>query len=158
MEKTDVIQVKLIGAKNYAGWSFQLKHYIQGHRLIEFLDGSTVEPTEDKAKVLWIQNNSKVITWILNLVDPQIILSLQSYSKASGMWSHLRKIYYQTNKARKYYIDNELVKYSHGDKSVQEYYNGLLTLWHEKDTMVLDTVSTTLRSEPLKLEEESHIN
>ena len=62
MEKTDVIQVKLIGAKNYAGWSFQLKHYIQGQGTTEFLDGSSVEPTEDKVKVLWIQNNSKVIT------------------------------------------------------------------------------------------------
>ena len=74
------------------------------------------------------------------------------------MWSHLWKIYYQTNKARKYYINNELAKYSHGDKSVQEYYNGFLTLWHEKDTMVLDTVSTALRPEALKLQEESHIN
>ena len=74
------------------------------------------------------------------------------------MWSHLWKIYYQTNKARKYYINNELAKYSHGDKSVQEYYNGFLTLWHEKDTMVLDTVPTALRPEALNLQEESHIN
>ena len=35
---------------------------------------------------------------------------------------------------------------------------GFLLFWHEKDTMVLDTVSTALRPEALKLQEESHIN
>ena len=43
------------------------------------------------------------------------------------------------------------------DKSVQEYYHGFLTLWHENDTMVLDTISTALRPGALKLQMESHI-
>ena len=98
-----------------------------------------------------------MVTWILNSVDLQIILSLQSYSKAFDMWPHLQKICHQTNKAKKYYIDNELAKYNHEDQSIQEYYNGFLSLWHEKDTMMLDTVSTALWPEALKLQEESSI-
>ena len=158
MEKSEVIQTKLTGAKNYAGWSFQLRHFVQGQGLTEFLDSSSTEPTQDKAKAKWIQSNSKVVNWILNSIDPSIILSLQSYSTAYDMWSHLKKIYHQTNKARKYYIDTELAKYCQGDKMVQEYYNGFLILWQEKDSMVLDTMSIAMRPEAIKLQEESHIS
>ena len=113
---------------------------------------------EEKAKATWIQNNSKVVTWILNSIDTSIILSLQSYTKASDMWSHLKKIYHQTNKVRKYHIDTEIAKYNQGDKGVQEYYNVFLNLWHGKDSMVLETVSVALRPEAMTLQEESHIS
>lgn len=74
------------------------------------------------------------------------------------MWSHSKKIYHQTNKARKYLIDTELAKYNQGDKGVQEYYNGFLTLWHEKESMVLETVSIALGLKAIKLQEKSHIS
>lgn len=49
-------------------------------------------------------------------------------------------------------------KYSQGEKTIQEYYNGFLTLWHEKDSMILDTVDTATHSQVMKLQEESHIS
>ncbi|KAJ8633404.1 hypothetical protein MRB53_026740 [Persea americana] len=60
MDKIDVIQVKLIRAKNYAVIPTQTLY--SRTRMTEFLDGSSVEPTKDKAKALWIQNKSTVIT------------------------------------------------------------------------------------------------
>lgn len=49
-----------------------------------------------------------------------------------------------------YRIDIEPAKYSQGDKFFQEYYNGwFITLWHEKNSMVSDTI---------KFQEGSHIN
>lgn len=48
MEKSEVIQTKLTGAKNYAGWLFQLRHFVQGQGITEFLDGSSTEPTEEQ--------------------------------------------------------------------------------------------------------------
>ena len=46
MDKFEVIQTKLIGAKNYAVWSFQLQHFVQGQGITGFLDDTSVEPTE----------------------------------------------------------------------------------------------------------------
>lgn len=57
------------------------------------------------------QNNSERATWILNIIDPSISLSLQAFSNAFDMWSDQRKIYHQDNIAKKFYIDTELAKY-----------------------------------------------
>lgn len=111
MDKCDIIPIHLTGRKNHMGLSFHLKHFVQGQGLAGFLDGTSLQPTGDKAKANWTQNNSKVVTCILNSVDPSITLSLQSFSRVSEMWKHLRKLYHQTNKSQKYYTDLELAKY-----------------------------------------------
>ena len=40
---------------------------------------------------------------------------------------------------------------------MQEYYNGLLTLWNDKDLMFLENVSTAARREVIELQEQSRI-
>lgn len=74
------------------------------------------------------------------------------------MWNHLKKLYHQTNKARKFYLDTKLAKCSQGDKTVQEYYNGFLTLWNEKDSMVLSLVPLEFVTHVLDGQQESQIN
>ena len=69
------------------------------------------------------------------------------------MWAHLKKVYHQTNKARKFHLDSEIAKYTQGDKSVHEYFNGFLTLWTEKGSMLIQTVSSGFLSEALQLQE-----
>ena len=74
------------------------------------------------------------------------------------MWAHLKKVYHQTNKAWKFHLDSEIAKYSQGDKTVQEYFNGFLTLWTERDSMLIQTVSFGFLYEALQLQEETHIS
>lgn len=74
-DKGDIIPVKLNG-KNYMGWSFHLEHFVNLH---EYLNGTTTTPTDEKdekGKANWDQNNSKVVTWILNSIEPTIAVSL----------------------------------------------------------------------------------
>lgn len=102
-----------------------------------YLNGTTSKPIDEKAKdvkamATWNQNNSKVVTWILNSIDSNIALTLQSFYKALDMSNHLRKLYHQTNKARKFYLDTELAKYTQGDTTDQEYYSGFLTYGMKK--------------------------
>lgn len=85
-----------------------------------------------------------MISWILSSVEEHILISLQSYDKASEMWTHLCKLYVQTNNARKFYVDLELAKYTQGDRNVQEYYNGFRALWTEKDSMIIQTDLKTM--------------
>lgn len=125
MDKTDTIQIKFDG-NNYFGWAFHLNYFVMGHALMGYLDGTVTK--EDKTAATWDQNNSKEVTWILNSIDPSLSISLQSFSKASGMWLHLQSVYHQVNKARKSYLDFELTKYNQGNRNVQEYYNDFLTL------------------------------
>ncbi|XXG51957.1 hypothetical protein AAC387_Pa03g0404 [Persea americana] len=175
MDKVDVIPVKLNGT-NYMNWSFHLKNFVEGKGLLGYLDGTTQKPTtildttakdgastasktvDEKAVATWNQNNAKVVTWILNSVDPSLSLSLQAFTKASDMWNHMKKLYHQTNKARRFHLDTELAKYCQNDKTVQQYYSGFLALWTERDQMLLHSVSTEFLPQALKLQEELHVS
>lgn len=59
MDKSEVIPVKSTG-KNYMGWSFNIKHFVEGQGLFGYINDTTLEPTEEKAKATWVQNNSKL--------------------------------------------------------------------------------------------------
>lgn len=119
MDKIDVIPVKL-NEKNYGGWSFHLQNFVEGHGLDGYLDETVLAPLEEKSKATiittttvptattteekfagtWKQNNAKVVTRILNSIDPSIAISLHSFKKASDMWVHFKKLYHQINKAK----------------------------------------------------------
>ena len=162
MDKYDVIPVKFNG-QNYMSWSFHLKNFVEGQGLFGYLDGSITKPqitsaTDSKSLATWSKENAKVITWILNSIDPSLAVALQAYTTATDMWAHLKKVYHQTNKARKFHLDSEIAKYAQGDKTVHEYFNGFLTLWTERDSMLIQTVSSGFLSEALKLQEETHIS
>ena len=55
-------------------------------------------------------------------------------------------------------MDSEIAKYNQEDESVHEYFNGFRTLWTERDSMLIQTVSLRFLSEALKLQEETHIS
>ena len=137
-----------------------------GKELLGYLDGTTPAPkavtaTDDSgAKTLatWNQNKAKVVTWILNSVDPSISLALQAYTMTSNMWVHLKNLYQKANKARRFHLDTELAKYCQNDKTVHQYYSGFLALWTERDQMLLQSVSTEFLPQALKLQEELHVS
>ena len=140
-------------------WSFHLQHFVESQGLGGFLDGTTVKPTDgDKSIATWSQNNSKVVTLILNSIESNISLSLQAFKKASDKWNHLKKLYHQPNKAREFHLGTELAKYGQGDKSVQDYSNGYLTLRNEIDSMILSDVPTEALSSVINIQKNAHIS
>lgn len=69
MDKMEVLPIKLDGT-NYMSWSCHLKNFVEGEGLLGYLDGTnpqrTTDNTDAKTLAAWNQNNSKVVTWILN--------------------------------------------------------------------------------------------
>lgn len=98
MDKSEVIPVKSTG-KNHMGWSFNIKPFVQGQWLFGYHDDTTLEPTKEKAKATWVQNNSKLATLILNSIDTSIRLSLLSLTMASEFWNHLSKLCHQNKQS-----------------------------------------------------------
>ena len=69
-----------------------------------------------KSWPLGLKKMLKVVTWILNSSDPSLVVALQTYTTAADMWAHLKKVYHQTNKARKFHLDSEIAKYTQRGK------------------------------------------
>ena len=93
MEKYDVIPIKF-NEQNYMSWSFHLKNFVEGQGLFGYLDGSITKPqptstTDSKNLATWSKENARVITWILNSIDPSLVVALHAYTAATDMWAHL---------------------------------------------------------------------
>lgn len=74
------------------------------------------------------------------------------------MWNHLHKLYNQTNKARKFYLDTVPAKYCQGSKTAQENFSGFLALSNEMYSMILKDVPSAFLIHVKKIKKESHVS
>nr|GMD55573.1 retrovirus-related Pol polyprotein from transposon TNT 1-94 isoform X1 [Ipomoea batatas] len=69
-----------------------------------------------------------------------ILLNLKPYKISREMWDHLKKVYNQSNSARRIQFDLELSQLSQGNMSIQEFYSSFETLWVEYTDIVYANV------------------
>lgn len=131
-QKSAIIPVCLNG-KNYPLWEFNLCCFIQGQELWGYVDGSEKKPGDsDKVGLKkWSSENSRVMSWILGSVEPQIAINLRPYKTATEMWKYLETIYHQNSDAHKFQLDMEIHEFSQGERTIQEYYSNFMSLWLE---------------------------
>lgn len=141
MDKIDTLTVKFNGT-NYFLWEFQFRNFVQGQELWDFVNGSSKKPSSDKLEELknWTSKNARVISWVLHSVEPSIAINLRAYQTAADMWSHLQRIYHQEYDAQSFQLGYEIAEYNQGDKTVQEYYSGFMTLWIEYTSFMYATI------------------
>lgn len=72
MEKGDVILIKL------NGMALSPKHFVEEKGSGCYYDQNIASLSDKKTKSTWNQNNSKVVTWILNFIEPNTDRPLQS--------------------------------------------------------------------------------
>ncbi|CAI0429968.1 unnamed protein product [Linum tenue] len=135
---SDGVSVRL-NSKNFALWEFQFQIFVQGKGLAGILDGTDKKPSVPPATAaelaLWVQNNAKVMTWLLNSVDSSIVLGLRLLPDAHSMWKHLATTYSTTNTARQFELEFELARLHQGDMDVTAYFNAARLLWTEQDLL-----------------------
>ncbi|WP_144728152.1 hypothetical protein [Cobetia crustatorum] len=79
----------------------------------------------------WEMKNGRIITWILDSVDRSIAVGLTPHRTAKAMWEHLQTIYQQSNAARLYRLEQDLVNLTQGDDNIQSFYSKIVTIWTE---------------------------
>ncbi|KZV16471.1 hypothetical protein F511_10083 [Dorcoceras hygrometricum] len=114
MEKLDHICIKFSG-KNYAAWEFQLETFIKGKELWGHIDGSTTASKANKA--VWTAKDNQIMSWIVNSVEPHLVLSLRPHKSAKAMWDFLKLVYNQDNNARRFQLELTIANYTQGDLS-----------------------------------------
>ena len=98
--------------------------------------GTCVKPkstNEDYATELdtWEANNSKIITWINNLVEHSIGARLAKYEMAKEVWDHLWRLYTQSNFAKQYHLEIDKRALQQRNMSGQEFYSTTTDLWDQ---------------------------
>ncbi|KAL5837617.1 hypothetical protein ACOSQ3_014786 [Xanthoceras sorbifolium] len=91
-DKSDVFLVRFNG-KNYFVWEFHFKVFVKGKDLWGHID-----------EVKDVQ----VMTWILESIEPNLMLNLRPSKTAAETWTYLKKVYCQNNMARRFQLELEL--------------------------------------------------
>lgn len=60
---------KLSGADNFPMWKLQMMAYLQVHRIMAVVDGTSKRPVEEKARETWDTNDALAKLAILTAID-----------------------------------------------------------------------------------------
>ncbi|KAG8380376.1 hypothetical protein BUALT_Bualt06G0009000 [Buddleja alternifolia] len=80
------------------------------------------------------------MSWILGSVDPSILLNLKPYKTSRQMWAYLKKVYNQSNIARRFQLELKLGLLVQGSMSIQDFYSSFENIWAEYIDIVYASV------------------
>ena len=142
LERSEHFLVRFNG-KNYSSWAFQFQIFVKGKELWGHIDGTDPAPNSEKEKetnVKWEVKDAQIMSWILGSVEPSILLNRMPYKTSREMWEYLKKIYNQSNTARRFQLELELGQLSQGSMSIQEFYSSFENLWADYTDTVYASV------------------
>jgi hypothetical protein len=88
MEKLYNVCVRFTG-KNYVVWTFQLEIFFKGKELWGHIDGNEKKDLAAEesvvAKAEWDAKDAQIMSWILNSMEPHLILSLRPHRSAKAI-------------------------------------------------------------------------
>ncbi|XP_074299668.1 uncharacterized protein LOC141630800 [Silene latifolia] len=126
--------------RNYDEWSrtFQLALMAKGK--LGYIDGSISKPSETSSDHgSWCSSNALVTMWIYNTLTPDLRRQISLRPEAKLVWTDIKNRFCQTNEARIYQLQAELLACPQGaNESLMEYYGRMTTIWDailEHDTL-----------------------
>lgn len=124
-----IISLRLDGL-NYDDWNPAMKISLDAKNKISFVDGTLTRPDPSEPTFrLWSRCKSMVKSWLLNLVSPQIYISILRLNDASDILGDLHGGFHMTNLPRTFNLTQEIKDLKQGSMKLSDYYTTLKTLW-----------------------------
>lgn len=141
-DKYDAFLIRFNGT-NYSAWAFHFEIFVKGKDLWGHVDGRKPAPDKDidqDGHAKWEVKDAQIMAWILGSVESNFILNLRPFKTAAGMWNHLKKLYSQTNTARRFQLEHELANLQQGSLSISDFYSSFMNLWVEYTDIIYATL------------------
>uniref|UniRef100_A0A5B7BNP0 Retrotransposon Copia-like N-terminal domain-containing protein n=1 Tax=Davidia involucrata TaxID=16924 RepID=A0A5B7BNP0_DAVIN len=136
-----VTSVKLNGT-NYHSWSHAFTVFLRAKKKSKYLLENPLV-ADDKNFEDWWSENSMVMTWLWNSMEPYVVCNVQLLKTAKQIWGSLEEMYSQEhNVSRIYELFERLFNIQQGNRSLTEHYGTLKGLWEE--LMLYQPLSTSL--------------
>ena len=129
-----ITQHKLNGL-NFREWYQSVVLVINGKRKMGYLTGTTAAPLKDDPSYdNWDAENSIVMAWLINSMEPKIGRRYLFCKTANEIWTTVQEMYSDLQNAAQCFEVRSALRYTRqGNKSVTEYFNILEELWQEID-------------------------
>ncbi|KAF3772731.1 hypothetical protein EJ110_NYTH56924 [Nymphaea thermarum] len=113
--------IKLNG-HNYELWSMSFTLSVKGHRKRHIIEED--EPINKSEKYMtWEEDDSMVMSWIMNSVQPQIASTITYYTTANEMGEFLRQTYsLDKNVSKILQVEEELHNLQQGNRDLSQYF------------------------------------
>lgn len=130
-----LITTHKLNGTNFLQWSQSVTLFIKGRGKIGHLNGTTTEPAiTDPSYNTWEIENSMVMSWLINSMEPSIGRSYLFLPSARALWDAVKDTYSDVgNSAQLYEVTTKMRDAKQGSKSVTQYFNDLMALWMECD-------------------------
>jgi hypothetical protein len=87
------------------------------------------KPSKSSSTGLWDQEDSQIISLMLNSIEPHVGSSRIYHPTAKDIWDHLTHVYSDTwNITQIYEVCKQYCGLEQGSRSVEEYYNQLVEI------------------------------
>ncbi|KAJ7961445.1 Retrovirus-related Pol polyprotein from transposon TNT 1-94 [Quillaja saponaria] len=120
---------------NFLAWSRSCLLFIQARGLYGYVIGSKSKPANgDPLLESWISENSLVMSWLINSMQPQISRGYLLLDSADKMWTALCQTYSQVrNDIQVFELRKKLHETKQGELTIAQYFAELSGLWQELD-------------------------
>jgi hypothetical protein len=90
-------QVQLKG-ENYDEWACALKIALRARKKFGFVDGSIERPDEESPDLEdWWTNNSLLVSWIMNTIEPSLRSTMSHMEVAQDLWEDIKERFSMVN-------------------------------------------------------------
>ncbi|XP_021773308.1 uncharacterized protein LOC110737269 [Chenopodium quinoa] len=97
-----------------------------------FIDGSTLEPSDELKKKHWVAVNSMLVSWITNMLDDALRYQIEDFDIAHDLWIHLKQRYCVVCGTRICQLKQSLGECKQtSTESVTDYFGRLSKIWKE---------------------------
>ncbi|RVW39537.1 Retrovirus-related Pol polyprotein from transposon RE1 [Vitis vinifera] len=129
------LTIHKLNGKNYLEWAQSVKLAIDGRGKLGHLNGEVSKPVADDPNLkTWRSENSLVIAWLINSMEPAIGKPHLFLPTAKDVWEAVRDMYSDLeNSSQIFDLKSKLWQSRQGDREVTTYYNQMVTLWQELD-------------------------
>ena len=86
--------------------------------------------------------NSMLCSWLLNVIDPKLRMSVAYSGTAKVMWDDMKKQYAMVNTPKIHQLKANIANSKQGDLEVGEFYSKLTNLWNELSNLVKVPICT----------------
>lgn len=122
----------MFNGEDFESWKITVLIALSSKKKIGFIDGKVSRPADNSPlRPHWQRCNDLVTSWILNSLHKDISGSVLYCSSAQEMWKELMERFGQTNKAKLFQVNKELLGISQGDFDIAAYYTRAKQIWDE---------------------------
>ena len=123
-----MITAVVFDGKNYDLWERAVRTALKAKNKIVFIDGTLTRPTPKENEEFseadaWDMVNSMLCSWLLNVVDPKLRMSIAYSDTAKTMWDDMKKRYAMANTPKIHQLKANIANCKQGDLEVADFYS-----------------------------------